>query len=98
MRGLWLRYSGGTTPWPGGADLIINTARACGGVPKRYFSTLITMTSERSFDGIYWDADDLISCKQAAEILFYVHNEPYEVLCGLDFGNLDLELALFEVE
>lgn len=49
---------------------------------------------EQRYKGVSWDSNDLLSCKQAAEILYYIYEVPYEELCRLDFGNLDIKAAL----
>lgn len=49
---------------------------------------------EMNYNGVEWNTEDLVGCKQAAEILYYREQVPYEELCELDFGNLDLAAAL----
>lgn len=46
--------------------------------------------------GVFWNTNDLLSCKQAAWILLIHKKVPYDVLRGLNFGNLDLDAALGE--
>lgn len=49
----------------------------------------------QNFNGVAWDASDLISCKQAVLILAR-EGVCDEVLLSLNFGNLDVAAVLEE--
>lgn len=42
-----------------------------------------------NFNGVYWNPNDLLQCKQAYKILRNM-GYSYEDLSELDFGNLDI--------
>lgn len=51
------------------------------------------MKKYEMFDGVYWDSEDLISCKQAACILWN-RGVDFETLKTLNFGALDIEAVI----
>lgn len=51
---------------------------------------------KRFYNGVFWDSDDLIACKQACQILFK-KGVSEEILSQLDFGNLDVSEVLNEI-
>jgi hypothetical protein len=52
---------------------------------------------EENFNGVYWDANDLLQCKQAYKIL-RMEGFSYEDLSDLNFGNLDVISVEEEME
>lgn len=53
---------------------------------------------KRAYLGVTWDKSDLLSCKIAFKILYLYKNTPLEELETLDFGNLDLDSVIQEIE
>lgn len=54
------------------------------------------METKQKFKGVSWDTSDLISCKQAVEILTRMGVGEEELL-SLDFGGLDVSEVLEEL-
>ena len=52
---------------------------------------------EENFNGVYWDTNDLLQCKQAYKILRNM-GYSYEDLSDLDFGSLDVISVEEEME
>lgn len=55
------------------------------------------MKAKREFLGVSWDTSDLISCKQAVEILTRIGVGEEELLT-LDFGGLDVSEVVEEID
>lgn len=51
----------------------------------------------KTYKGVVWDTDDLISCKQAFKVLFY-KGVSIDELLTLDFGGLWIEDVLNDLQ
>lgn len=54
------------------------------------------MEAKKEFTGVSWDTSDLVSCKQAVEILAGMGVGEEELLT-LDFGGLDVSGVIEEI-
>lgn len=52
---------------------------------------------KKSYLGVWWNTDDLISCKQAVAILYFDMGVPEEEINTLDFDELDVQDVLDEL-